>query len=94
MKLSDVQTWKNFQGKQELLKHLRGESLTHREAIIANCYSCTAGYADGRADCKNPSCPCYGHMPYRRGKIVVKRPRTEKQLANDRRLSTLRFSTK
>lgn len=77
MKLSDVQTWKNFQGKKELLKHLRGEPLTLKEALLANCYSCSAGYADGRVDCKNPSCPCYGHMPYRKDK--VKRTLSEKQ---------------
>lgn len=69
MKFADVETWGNFRGKQELLKHLRGEPLTLKEALLANCYNCNAGYADGRIDCKNPSCPCYGHMPYRKNKI-------------------------
>ena len=79
MKIEDINTWGDFRGKKELLKHLAGERLTLKQAVLAECYSCNAGYFDGRVDCEAPHCPLYGHMPYRRNKQAVKRERSEKQ---------------
>jgi hypothetical protein len=33
--------------------------------ILAKCYECTAGYADGKMDCGVESCPLHPLMPYR-----------------------------
>jgi hypothetical protein len=76
MKLADARTWKTAQGKEELLKHLRGEMLTYREIVLALCYSCTLGYFDGKRDCQMPECPCHQAMPFRtvklrRGRILT-----------------------
>jgi hypothetical protein len=53
-----------FQGKMELLDHLKGKKLTQREAIKANCYDCMGYYDDGAQDCKDPICPLRPFMPY------------------------------
>jgi hypothetical protein len=90
MIIDDVKTWKDYRGKKELLKHLSGESLTLKQALIANCYSCNAGYIDGRVDCETAHCPLYGHMPYRRDKDAVKRERSEKQKGATLRLAKIR----
>lgn len=81
---------KETPGKRYYFKHLSGETLTYRQSIIAECFSCTAGYADGRVDCLNPRCALYPHMPYRKRPKKEKAPRTEKQIEHDRRLSLLR----
>jgi hypothetical protein len=78
MLINDIKTWKDYRGKKELLKHMAGEALTMKQAIIAQCYSCTAGYFDGRVDCQTKDCPIYQFMPYRKEKI--KRVRSEKQI--------------
>jgi hypothetical protein len=83
MTIDNVQTWKDHRGKKELLKHLAGEQLTLKQAVIAQCYSCNAGYFDGRIDCETPDCSLYGFMPYRKNK--VKRVRSEKQQLSDAR---------
>ncbi len=51
-------------GRKELIKHINGERLTPRQRIIAKCYECMGGYADGRRDCKIPKCPLYSLMPF------------------------------
>jgi hypothetical protein len=79
MRIDDVQSWKDYRGKKELLKHLSGETLTPKQAVIANCYQCNAGYVDGRVDCETTTCPLYGHMPYRKNKVTTKQARSEKQ---------------
>jgi hypothetical protein len=81
MTLEDIKTWREAQGKKELLAHQAGKLLSHKQAILAQCYQCNAGYMDGRKDCETPLCSLYGHMPYRKEK--VKRERSEKQKAND-----------
>lgn len=55
MTIDDVRTWKDYRGKKELLIHFSGEPLTPKQAIMAQCYSCTAGYVDGRIDCEPPA---------------------------------------
>ncbi len=52
-------------GKNEFLKHLKGERLTCKQAILANCYDCMGGYTDGKYSCGVSSCPLYLFMPYR-----------------------------
>ena len=52
--------------KQHLIKHLEGGKLTRKEAMLAKCYDCCNGYADGRIDCEVPNCPLYQFMPYRK----------------------------
>jgi len=52
-------------GGKELKKYLLGEKLTQRQVILAKCYECSNGYADGKADCRIESCPLYLLMPYR-----------------------------
>ena len=53
------------QGQKQLHKHLTGGRLSYKEAVLAKCYECTGGYADGKMDCKVPECPLYGFMPFR-----------------------------
>jgi len=69
-----------FRGKKELLKHLDGQTISARQAIIAKCYECNGYYADGKADCKMPDCPLYPYMIYREGGMRKGRQRlTEDQ---------------
>lgn len=53
-------------GKKELLKHLNGEKLSYKQAVLARCYECMGFYGDGKADCGVKKCPLYHHMPYRK----------------------------
>jgi hypothetical protein len=39
-------------GKREYLAFLRGQYLTLKQRVLANCYECTGMYTDGREDCK------------------------------------------
>ena len=56
-------------GKEELLKHLKVERLTMRQAVIAKCYDCAGYYQDGKKDCEDPECPIHPFMPYREGGV-------------------------
>ncbi|MEW6116972.1 MAG: hypothetical protein AB1553_08735 [Nitrospirota bacterium] len=53
------------QGRKELLRYLKGKTLTVHQAVLARCYDCMSYYADGVADCKSLDCPLYEYMPYR-----------------------------
>ncbi len=57
-------------GKTHLIRHLSGERLTQRQAILAKCCECTGYHADGRSDCGIPECPLYPYMPYAKNKSV------------------------
>lgn len=57
-----------MRGKREHEKFKRGEPLTHKQAILAQCFICN-GAEEGGEDCKGESCPLYQHMPYRTGRI-------------------------
>ena len=59
-------------GKNELIKYRNEERLTYKQAILANCYYCTAGYTDGKYSCNIPNCPLYPFMPYREVEKVNK----------------------
>lgn len=63
-KLKSVEGWLTSSGKSYYLQYLNNEPLTTRQAILAKCAECCAGYHDGRDDCKMPDCPLYPFMPY------------------------------
>ena len=52
-------------GKRELTNHLNGKKLTWKQACLAKCYECCAGYTDGKVDCGVKDCPIYGMMPFK-----------------------------
>lgn len=70
MTIDDIKTWGGFKGKKELLRHLAGEPLRLKQSVLANCYSCNAGYADGRVDCETPVYSHYGFMPDRENETM------------------------
>jgi hypothetical protein len=55
-------------GRLQWNKHVRGESLTRKEAILAKCYDCN-GMEEGGVDCDVPDCALYAYFPYRRKHI-------------------------
>ena len=55
----------NSAGKTHLVKHLKGERLTQRQAILAKCADCTCCHVDGRLDCRMPHCSLYPFRPYK-----------------------------
>lgn len=70
----------SFRGKGELLKHLSGDIISARQAIVAKCYECMGYYADGKQDCKMPDCPLYPWMVYKEGgSRKMKRNLTDEQ---------------
>jgi hypothetical protein len=72
------------QGKRQLVAFLRGESLTMKDSILANCYECTGFYLGGRKDCEAEGCPLHGFMPYRKGGAVKVRKVSEETKAKMR----------
>lgn len=52
-------------GNRLLGLHKQGKRLTIAQMVTAKCAECMCEYADGRNDCKVPSCPLYPRMPYR-----------------------------
>jgi len=80
MILSDVEKYGlTAQGKRELLKYLTSERLTRKEAMLAKCYECMNGYADGKVDCGIESCPMYPYMPFSAHKNTSGRKLTPEQ---------------
>jgi hypothetical protein len=53
-------------GIKALRRYLTGHRLTLRGAVKAKCCECMCYYEDGGVDCRNPVCPLYPWMPYRR----------------------------
>ncbi|OPY76878.1 MAG: hypothetical protein A4E65_03027 [Syntrophorhabdus sp. PtaU1.Bin153] len=60
------QIGKKARGRAERIKHLRGERVTQREAILGHCYDCMGGYTDGARDCEIETCSLYPFHPYRK----------------------------
>lgn len=56
-----------MRGRKEYERFRRGEALTHKQAILAQCYACN-GLDEGGKDCNGKSCPLYQYMPYRTGR--------------------------
>ena len=57
-------------GKREYLRFLRGQHLTMKQRVLANCYQCTGMYTDGREDCEIETCAFHVYMPYRKNGAV------------------------
>ena len=80
MKLEDVEEYGlTARGKRELLKYLQGDRLTRKEAMLAKCFECMGGYADGKVDCQVESCSLYPFMPFSACKNRPKRELTPEQ---------------
>lgn len=62
----------SYKGRNEYLKFLRGERVTRKEAILAECYACQGFYVDGKYDCKSVLCPLYAFYPYRADRVKKK----------------------
>ncbi|GAB6163887.1 hypothetical protein JCM12298_30470 [Desulfothermus naphthae] len=66
-KIQEVKKFgKKAQGQKEYIKFLKGEKITRKEAMLANCYECTCWYADGVNSCQMKNCPLYPYHPYRK----------------------------
>lgn len=57
-----------MRGRRDYERFQRGEGLTHKQAILAQCYVCN-GLDEGGEDCRGRSCPLYQYMPYRAGRV-------------------------
>jgi hypothetical protein len=62
--IAEVEKLPRHTGKREHIAFLRGEHLTHRERILAECSRCSGGFVDGFHDCLNPLCCLYGIYPF------------------------------
>lgn len=82
--------WPMHKGKNEFLKALTPENLepqntlTRREAVLAQCYHCCNGYHGGPFDCMEAICPLYEWMPYRSAKARREMPEEERRILADR----------
>lgn len=55
-----------MKGKTDMLKFLKGEPVTQRQAIQAKCYDCMGYFQDGangNRDCGDKLCPLYPYNP-------------------------------
>ncbi len=85
---------KTAQGKKEYIAYREtGTKLSHKKAILANCFQCTGGYDSGKEDCETPDCTFYPYMPFRKDKTKTKRVLTEKQQQAVRKLVSSRSGT-
>lgn len=60
---------KKAKGQKELMKHLEGNSLTLRQAVLAKCYDCSGFYSDGKNDCCMPGCSLYPFAPFNANRV-------------------------
>lgn len=87
-RLFDVyQKAKECPGKRHYLRFLKGEILTLKQSVIADCFICTAGYLDGKIDCENDLCVLHRYMPYRKDKQKSVKVRSIKQQEHSLKLS-------
>lgn len=77
--LEQAMSAKQFVGRTEMVRHLKGERNCASAAIKAKCFDCCAYYEDGKVDCGVKGCPLYPWMPYRKEK-APKAERTEAQI--------------
>lgn len=54
-----------MKGKLQYDKFQKGDHLSFKGAILAQCYECN-GSEEGGVDCLGVSCPLYEYMPYRK----------------------------
>ncbi len=56
-----------IKGQTEYRKWRRGEALTRKEAMLAQCFLCNGQEQSRNVDCKGQvSCPLYKYFPYER----------------------------
>jgi len=82
-----------MKGRRDYERFKKGEPLTHKQAILPQCYTCS-GLDEGGEDCKGVSCPLYQFMPYRSGLkkrqiTATERERLIERLKNARKASKL-----
>lgn len=63
-----------LRGGREYERYKKGETLSHKQAILAQCFVCN-GLEEGGEDCLGKSCPLYQFMPYGSGRR--KKPMSE-----------------
>ena len=66
-----------MRGFNQYEKFKKGQSLTPKQAILAQCYVCN-GESEGGGDCLAVTCPLYQYMPYRKN-------RQKKQLSSEQK---------
>jgi hypothetical protein len=86
--LEQVLQSRQFVGRTEMLRHLKGERNCASAAIKAKCFDCCGYYEDGKVDCGVKGCPLYPWMPYRKEKA----PKKELTESQKRALETLKKS--
>jgi len=52
-----------IKGQVEYEKFERGELITRKQAMLAQCYQCN-GFEGSNCDCLGRSCPLYQFQPY------------------------------
>jgi len=70
-----------IRGRDELIKYLRGERITHKQAVLAKCYECKGYCADGKVDCEIADCPLYLFNPYRKQPVPQDRAKQGERLS-------------
>ncbi len=73
---------KKSQGRKVYLDYLDGKFIGKARAILAKCFECCNGYADGRTDCGVESCPLYPYMPYRKKHLPVYDDRPKRKISD------------
>jgi len=72
-----------MKGQNQYEKFKRGEPLTFKQAILAQCFVCSGG-REGGEDCLGVSCPLYQFMPYREGRQKKQLTQEQKGKITDR----------
>lgn len=80
----------NARGSREYAAIADGAFLSDRKCILAKCYECCNGYADGRSDCEIRGCPLYSLMPYSSKKRPKKTLSDEQRERASKRFSDIR----
>lgn len=53
-----------LKGQTEYEKFLKGDRLSPKRAILAQCYQCN-GFEQSGSDCGGKACPLYAYSPYK-----------------------------
>jgi hypothetical protein len=53
-----------IKGETEYKRFSKGERLSYKKAILAQCYVCN-GLNESNIDCQGKNCPLYQFQPYR-----------------------------
>jgi len=83
---------KESPGRKYLIRHLQGEKLTLKQAILAKCCDCMGYYIDGKNDCRIPECSLYAWMPYRKDK--EKREKSQSRIKTELKMVKFRSGSK